>query len=80
MTNTTWREGFKPIIAKVLAETKGLPKKEVDKALKEQFLRLGDIRGAHPYRIYRDEIARQQGKKKPVKYKIPLSSQLPQLF
>ena len=58
----TWREHCAPIIAKVLTETKGLPEKEIRKALKEAYS-YGE-RAMHPYRIWCDEIKCQRGLKR----------------
>jgi hypothetical protein len=77
---STWREYFKPVIKILLAETKDLKPRERSQAFKKAYSDLGDIRGAHPYKIFRDEINRQLGKKKPAGYKQPLASKLPQLF
>lgn len=45
----TWREDCAPIIAKVLADTKGLTEKEIKKALRDAYP-YGE-RAMHPYKI-----------------------------
>lgn len=54
-----WREIAKPIIAEVLA--KHPPGKERKKALREAYP-FGE-RKYHPYKIWLDEIAKQEGRK-----------------
>lgn len=58
----TWREHARPIIAKVLEETKGQTEKEIRKALRDSYP-YGQ-RKRHPYKIWCDEIKRQRGLKK----------------
>ena len=58
----TWRERCAPIIAKVLADTKGLTEKEIKKALRDAYP-YGE-RAMHPYKIWCDEIQKQRGFKK----------------
>jgi len=57
----TWRECARPIIAKVLEETKGQDEKAIRKALKDAYP-WGE-RSMHPYKIWCDEILRQRGLK-----------------
>jgi hypothetical protein len=59
---STWREGCRPIIEKVLKDTKGQDEKEIRKALKEAYPY--GTRKYHPYKIWLDEIKRQRGLKK----------------
>ena len=61
----TWREHCAPIIHRVLEETRGLPEKEIKKALREAYP-YGE-RKYHPYKIWCDEIKvqRKLKKKKP---------------
>lgn len=61
-TYQTWREHCAPIIAKVLADTKGLTEKEIKKALRDAYP-YGE-RAMHPYKIWCDEIKIQRGLKK----------------
>lgn len=56
-----WREHARPIIARVLAETKGKPENEIRKALRDAYP-FGP-REYHPYKIWLDEVARQRGRK-----------------
>ena len=60
----SWREYSAPIIAKVLAETEGMPQGDRLKALRDAYP-FGE-RKYHPYKIWLDEIARQTGKKPPL--------------
>lgn len=60
----TWRERAKPIIAQVLAEHQGADMKTIRTALREAYP-FGPTE-YHPYRIWRDEIKRQLGKKEPL--------------
>lgn len=57
----TWREHAKPIIAEVLKSTKGLPDKEIRKALREAYP-FGE-RKYWPYKVWCDEIRAQTGVK-----------------
>jgi hypothetical protein len=56
-----WRDYARPIIQKVLKETKGLDEKEIRKALKEAYP-FGE-RNYHPYKVWLDEIKVQRGKR-----------------
>ena len=76
----TWRDYFKPIIRDCLKENECLPDKEIKKALQKCYNSLGDIRGTHPLNIWRNEVGIQRGKRKPVGYRQPVASTLPQLF
>jgi hypothetical protein len=58
----TWREDCAPIIAAVLVATKGLPEKEIKKALRDAYP-YGE-RAMHPYKTWCDEIQKQRGLKK----------------
>lgn len=72
----TWRDNCRPIIAKVLAETKGKPEKEIKKALLDAYP-YGE-RAMHPYKIWLDEIKVQRGfKKKKKRGEIQDKNQLP---
>lgn len=62
MSQSKWRDRARPIIAKVLAETKGQSESEICKALKGAYP-FGERR-YHPYKIWLHEIAVQRGKKK----------------
>ena len=57
-----WRRFAAPIIAKVLAETKGKPEAEVRSALRTAYP-FGP-REHHPYRIWLDEIRIQTGRRR----------------
>ena len=61
-TYQTWRDHCAPIIAKVLADNKGLTEKEIKKALRDAYP-YGE-RAMHPYKIWCDEIQKQRGLKK----------------
>lgn len=54
-----WREHARPIIARVLSETRGKSEAEIRTALREAYP-FGP-RAYHPYKIWLDEIARQRG-------------------
>ena len=58
----TWRDVARPIIAKVLEETKGKPDIEIRQALFNAYP-FGERRYT-PYKIWLDEIQKQRGKKK----------------
>lgn len=58
----TWREECRPIIAKVLEETKGQDEKVVRKALRDAYP-FGE-RAYHPYKIWLDEIKVQTKRKR----------------
>jgi len=57
-----WRRRAAPIIARVLAETKGKPEAEVREALRAAYP-FGP-RAHHPYRIWLDEIRVQTGRRR----------------
>ena len=59
----TWRDDCKPIIAAVLSEAAriGMTQAETRKALRAAYP-YGQ-RKCHPYKIWCDEVARQQGRK-----------------
>jgi hypothetical protein len=59
----TWRDHARPIIARVLSATSGLPEKDIRKALRDAYP-YGE-RAMHPYKIWCDEIRRQRGLKTP---------------
>jgi hypothetical protein len=58
----SWRDRARPIIQKVLQETKGQDEKAVRKALREAYP--WHERSMHPYKIWLDEIKIQTGKKR----------------
>jgi len=58
----TWRDRAKPIIREVLAETQGLPEKEIKAAIRDAYP-FGE-RAYHPYKIWLDEVRRQRGIKR----------------
>jgi hypothetical protein len=58
---STWRDSARPIIAKVLRETKGQDEKVIKKALRDAYP--WGQRAMHPYKIWLDEIRRQRGLK-----------------
>ena len=58
----TWRDVARPIIARVLEETKGKPDIEIRQALFNAYP-FGERRYT-PYKIWLDEIQKQRGKKK----------------
>lgn len=57
----TWRENAAPLVACVLAATRGQSEKDIRAALKAAYP-FGQ-RQYHPYKIWLDEIARQRGLK-----------------
>ena len=57
----TWRDKARPIIARVLRETKGQDEKAIRKALRDAY-QFGP-REYHPYKVWLDEIKRQRGLK-----------------
>ncbi len=57
-----WRRVAAPIIAKVLQDTAGQPAREVRAALLKAYP-FGP-RKHHPYRIWRDEVRTQMGRRK----------------
>lgn len=60
----TWRERFRPVIAKVLRETKAHDdEKDVRRRLREAYDALGCVRMGWAYQCWLDEVARQRGKK-----------------
>jgi hypothetical protein len=64
MSTSYWRDVARPIIDRVLAETKGKTEKEIRAALRKAYP--FHIRKYHPYKIWCDEVARQRGKKAPL--------------
>lgn len=58
----TVRDTVRPIIAKILADNKGKPEKEIRKALRDGFP--WPPRKYHPYKIWLSEIQVQMGKKR----------------
>lgn len=57
-----WRDHAAPIISEVLKATKGLPEKDIKKALRDAYP--FGVRKYHPYKIWLDEIKVQRGKRK----------------
>ena len=57
-----WRRLAAPIIARVLAETKGRPEAEMRAALRKAYP--FGVRRHHPYRIWLDEIRIQTGRRR----------------
>ena len=55
----SWRDRARPIIEKVLQETKGKDEKEIRQALRDAYP--FGMREYHPYKIWCDEIRRQRG-------------------
>jgi hypothetical protein len=58
---STYRDNAAPLIACVLAATKGQPEKDIKAALKAAYP--FGMRQYHPYQIWCDEIRRQRGLK-----------------
>lgn len=58
MTRSHWRSVARPIIARVLDETKGEDERAIRAALREAYP-FGP-RQHHPYKVWLDEIARQR--------------------
>lgn len=54
----SWREIARPIIAQVLADTKGQPEQAIRKALKDAYP--FGARMWHPYKVWLNEIKRQR--------------------
>ena len=75
-----WRDYFKPIIRNCLKENEGRSEKEIKAALRNRFAEIGGTQGTHPLNIWRNEVGIQRGKRKPVGYRQPVASTLPQLF
>lgn len=71
----SWREKAAPIIARVLRETSGKDDKDVRAALREAYP-FGS-RQYHPYKVWCDEIARQQGRKPKLGTRKPTSGTRP---
>lgn len=61
--NSTWRDRARPIIAAVLAATRGQSERAINRALRAAFP--WGPREHHPYKIWRDEVRRQRGLKRP---------------
>ena len=59
---TTWRDRFRPLIAKIIQENEGSDMKTLRKALRAAFPVAP--RAFHPYKIWLDEIKVQTGTKK----------------
>lgn len=59
----SWRDRAKPIIARVLADTRGQDEKAIRKALSDAYP-FGP-KQYHPYKIWLNEIKFQRGLKKP---------------
>lgn len=57
----SWRQRAAPIIARVLAETRGQTEKEIRKALFDAYP--FGVRAMYPYQIWLNEIRRQRGLK-----------------
>lgn len=60
--DSRWRQSARPIIAKVLTDTQGQPEAKIAAALRDAYP-FGE-RAMWPYKIWRDEIARQRGTSK----------------
>lgn len=60
----SWRDRARPIIERVPRETEGQPARDVRQALRDAYP-FGP-RTHHPYKVWCDEIARQQGRKPPL--------------
>lgn len=60
----SWRDAARPVIARVLAETKGKTEPEIRAALHDAYP--FGMRAHHPYKIWCDEIQRQMGRKPPL--------------
>jgi hypothetical protein len=58
----SWRDAARPIIARVLTETEGLPEKDIRKQLFDAYP--FGMRKYHPYKTWLDEISRQRKKHK----------------
>jgi hypothetical protein len=71
----TWRDKARPIIARVLAETKGQSDDVIRKALREAYP-FGE-REYHPYKVWLDEIALQTGRKVKVDHRLGPRSRQP---
>ena len=65
MKERSWRDIARPIIAEVLAETRGRSEKDIRKALFDAYP-FGE-RAMHPYKVWCDEVRRQTGRKPPTK-------------
>lgn len=57
----TWRDTARPIIAKVLKETRGMDEKVIRMALRAAYP--FGMRRYHPYKVWCDEVRRQRGLK-----------------
>lgn len=60
---TTWRDRARPVIRRVLEQTRGQSDAEIRKALRDAYP-FGP-RCYHPYKAWRDEIKVQRGQKPP---------------
>ena len=63
MITSRWRREARPIIEAVLRAHQGEPEKQIRAALREAYP--FGARQWHPYTVWRDEIARQRGTKRP---------------
>lgn len=61
-----WRSKAAPIIARVLRETQGQPTAVVRRALREAYPFGERSHDPYPYKVWLDEVARQQGRKPPL--------------
>jgi hypothetical protein len=61
VSESSWRDSAAPIIARVLADTRYMPEKDIRAALHRAYP--FGMRKYHPYKIWLDEIARQRGTK-----------------
>lgn len=61
MSESRWRDICAPIIKRVLAENAGKTESQIQRALRESYP-FGE-KAMHPYKIWRDEIAVQLGRK-----------------
>jgi hypothetical protein len=65
----TWREIAKPIIKKVLEETRGATPQEIKRAIKNAYPFAE--RKSWPYKVWLDEVRRQYHKRPPAKSRPP---------
>lgn len=61
MNGSHWRQRAAPVVARVLAETKGQPETVIKAALTAAYP-FGQ-RAYHPYKVWLDEVKRQRGLK-----------------
>ena len=57
MKESKWRTRARPVIQRVLEETKGKPEGEIRRAIRDAYP-FGERRN-HPYKIWLDEVSRQ---------------------